>query len=312
MHHPVLSFSVSCLALLIISCGWSAEPLEGPGVPAQLEATVRLFSEDFSPRSYVDVKNLELAASFIEKSFEQSHAKVEIQRFTVRGIVYKNIRAIYGNPEAPRWIVGAHYDAHKGTPGADDNASGVAGLIELAHRLGEMPTPPSVEVVAYCLEEPPFFGSEQMGSYVHAKSLKENKTPVVGMLSLEMIGYFSDRKNSQHYPLPSLAKVYPDRGNFIAVISRMDQVAFTRQVHSAMQAGTDLPVEYLNGPEQIPGIDFSDHRNYWTFGYPAVMITDTAFMRNQEYHRKGDTADRLDYPRMAKVIDAVFHLLTRP
>lgn len=276
----------------------------------RLEQDVRKLSVDFSPRSHKDLENLNAAANYIHESFTKAGARVEEQAFEVDGKTYRNIIAHFGEGEEPLRIVGAHYDAAEGTPGADDNASGVAGLLELARKLGEQAKLPAIQLVAYTLEEPPYFGGPFMGSFVHAKSLSDQKTKIEWMISLEMIGYFTDKRKSQTYPLPGMEKQYPSKGNFIAVISKLDQTALTQKIHKQMQEGTDLPVEFFNGPERLPGVDFSDHRNYWAFGFPAVMVTNTAFMRNQEYHADGDTADRLDYKRMAKVVDGVFMVLT--
>lgn len=274
-----------------------------------LRQHVEKLSIDFSPRSYRDQKNLNEAADYILRELIKAGAKVEVQPFVANRQTYRNIIGRFGPREGPIRIVGAHYDAAEGTPGADDNASGVAGLLELARKLGKLETPPRVQLVAYTLEEPPFFGTQSMGSYIHAKSMKDQKQEVEWMISLEMIGYFSDQRGSQTYPIPGMGKMYPDTGNFIAVISRLDQVEITKKIHSLMKSATDLPVEFLNAPEKLPGVAFSDHRNYWPFGIPAVMVTDTAFMRNREYHAEGDTADRLDYKKMAKVVEGVFKAL---
>lgn len=227
---------------------------------------------------------------------------------------YKNIIARYGPQQGPRIIIGAHYDAAvamegeqtRWTPGADDNASGVAGLLELARLLGQQAPTASVELVAYASEEPPFFRSDEMGSAVHAASLTR---PVQLMVALEMIGFYDDAPDSQRYPIAGLNWLYPGRGNFIAVVGRMQDISAVRQVKAGLLSAKTLPVYSINAPSFVPGIDFSDHLNYWQRGIPAVMITDTAFFRNTEYHLKGDTADRLDYERMAQVVDGVMAFL---
>jgi Zn-dependent M28 family amino/carboxypeptidase len=203
---------------------------------------------------------------------------------------------------------------HTHTPGADDNASGVAGLIELAHLLGKQPPPRPVELVAYTLEEPPHFRTEHMGSAWHARSLRAAGREVRLMVSLEMIGCFSDAPGSQRFPVPGLDLLYPDRGNFIALVSRISakgELGATRRAKALMAGATDLAVHSINAPPLLKGIDFSDHLSYWAQGYPALMVTDTAFFRNANYHQAGDTHETLDYARMAKVVQGVFVLAQR-
>jgi len=218
---------------------------------------------------------------------------------------YTNVIASFGPETGDRIIVGAHYDTVRGTPGADDNASGVAGLLELSRALSSGIPQTRIDLVAYVLEELPFFRTEQMGSYVHAKSLRDANVRVRAMICLEMIGYYTDLPNSQEYPLSGMATIYGNRGDFIALVGNMGQRALVRSVKRAMLAGGDLPIVSANAPRSIPGIDYSDHRNYWAFGYPAVMLTDTAFYRNPNYHATGDTPDTLDYHRMAKLVDQI-------
>ena len=160
-------------------------------------------------------------------------------------------------------VIGAHYDSYGDTPGADDNASGVAGLIELAHLLKKNPPKNAVELVAYTLEEPPFFNGENMGSAHHARAFKTTGRPLKLMISLEMIGYFSDEAHSQNYPTGLLKTFYPTKGNFIGIIGRASDSKETRRVKALMSGATDLPVYSMNAPVSlVPGLDFSDHRNF--------------------------------------------------
>jgi Zn-dependent M28 family amino/carboxypeptidase len=211
----------------------------------------------------------------------------------------------FGPEAGERLVVGAHYDAFGPYPAADDNASGVAGLIELAYLLGQHPPALAVELVAFTLEEPPYFRTAEMGSAVHAQSLKAAGVTVRVMFSLEMIGYFSDAPDSQRFPVPLLSLCYPSRGNFITVAGNVGEGLLVRRIKRAMSGASELPVYSINAPRLIPGLDFSDHLNYWQAGYPAVMITDTAFFRNRNYHTMQDTADKLDYRRMAQVVEGV-------
>ena len=214
--------------------------------------------------------------------------------------------------EQGQLVVGAHYDTVSTSPGADDNASGVAGLMELARLLAGT-VPSSLRLVAFCPEEPPAFRTSSMGSLVHARSLKRRGQRLLGMICLEMIGYFSDRPGSQSFPLAFMDRIYPDTGNFIALVGNLRSIGWTRRVGAAFASGTDLPVHRLNAPALlVSGLDFSDHWSYWRCGYPALMVTDTAFYRNPHYHRFSDLPATLDYRRCAGVVDglvaAVRHL----
>ncbi len=278
---------------------------------ARLEAHVRMLSETLGPRDEGHPENLDRAAAYLRAEFERARAvAVSEQPFTSRGRTYRNVVAAFGPPTEEIIVVGAHYDTAGPLPGADDNASGVAGLLELAALLGRTPPAMRVELVAYTLEEPPYFRSSLMGSAVHAASLKERGVAVRAMLSLEMIGYFDDRDDSQHYPVSLLKAFYPARGNFIAVVGKLDQIRFLRRVKAAMVGASPLPVYSISAPKSIPGVDFSDHLNYWNEGYDAVMITDTAFYRNPNYHTFEDTPDTLDYQRMAQVVQGVYAAVT--
>ncbi|WP_434150840.1 M28 family peptidase [Methylocaldum gracile subsp. desertum] len=273
--------------------------------PGRLEAHVRTLSEMLGPRDAGHPDNLDRAASYIRSAFEQAQGKTADQPFRVGRTTYRNIMASFGPPSEERIVVGAHYDTAGPYPGADDNASGVAGLIELAGLLGKADLAIRVDLVAYTLEEPPFFRSEHMGSAVHARALKAERAIVRAMFSLEMIGYFTDAEDSQSFPVPGLSLFYPTTGNFIAVVGRIGEGRLVRRIKKAMSNASSLPVHSINAPRFLPGVDFSDHLNYWEAGYPAVMITDTAFYRNPNYHAATDTPDTLDYRRMAQVVAGV-------
>lgn len=282
--------------------------------PAVLKAHVKALSEDFHPRCYDHPENLETVARYIEGHFKAAGGRVSVQTFPVDELTYSNIIADFGPEDGPLLIVGAHYDSYGEnyreqplyTPGADDNASGVAGLLALAELLGKYPPAQHVQLVAYSLEEPPFFRTEQMGSAAHAAKIHKAGTLVLGVIILEMVGRFSDAPGSQTYPVKEMSRIYPDTGNFISIVGRFQDIFLTRTVKAAMRGASDLPVYSINALPAIPGIDFSDHRNYWPYGHEAVMITDTAFYRNFAYHTEQDTADMLDYTRMAKVVQGVF------
>lgn len=274
--------------------------------PQRLRDHVEMLSETFYPRNEENAENLARVAMYIKKVFEEIGVDVSLQTFKTNGREYSNVIASVGPDTEERIIVGAHYDTAGALPGADDNASGVAGLLELARLLKDTPLPLRVDLAAYTLEEPPYFRNEQMGSAHHVKLLQEQGARVRMMLALEMIGYFSDEPGSQWYPLPGMYLSYPRVGNYIAVVGKFFGGANVRTIKRAMREASPLPVYSLNAPSSVPGVDFSDHLNFWKAGMPAVMITDTAFYRNAEYHSPGDTADRLDYTRMAMVVQGVY------
>jgi Zn-dependent M28 family amino/carboxypeptidase len=277
---------------------------------AALRKHTSVLSKDLVPRNYPNIENLNKVAKYISESLTSSGGHVTEQQFEVDGAEYKNIIAEFGPQGKEIIVVGAHYDAKGEHPGADDNASGVAGLLEIGRLLGEVQLKTRVALVAFTLEEPPFFRSDEMGSAVYAKSLAESGTAVKLMIALEMIGYFSEEKESQDYPMPLLRLYYPSTGNFIAVVDQL--VSRQAQRMKASMAQTiDLPVYSINAPSFIPGVDFSDHVNFWRNGYPAVMITDTAFYRNHAYHTNEDRAERLNYEKMAQVVYGVFNYVVK-
>ena len=259
-------------------------------------------------RNYQHLAALEKVSGYIQNEFKQAGARPEIQTWLAEGHPYKNVIASYNPGKARRLVVGAHYDVCGNQPGADDNASAVAGLLELARLVfaRQPPTDYRIDFVAYCLEEPPFFGTNLMGSYVHAKSLHDQQVEVIGMICLEMIGYFSDAPESQPFPSPELAKLYPHVGNFIIVVGIGQHRAFNHKVHQLMSAGSAIDVQVISFPagEGLAGL--SDHRNYWRFGYKALMINDTSFIRNPNYHTKNDTIDTLDFDKLTAVVNSTY------
>jgi Peptidase family M28 len=261
------------------------------------------------PRHYRNPDILDSVAAYIHAEMSKWDPSVSEQKFEVQGRNYKNIIASFGPADAQRIIVGAHYDVCGDQEGADDNASGVAGLLELARLLKDQPLKYRFDLVAYTLEEPPFFRTENMGSFVHAKSLNDNKIAVKGMVCLEMIGYFDEKQGSQDYPLGFLKWIYGSKGDFITVVENMNSGSFAKEFRRNLLKEQTIRTKKFKAPARLPGIDFSDHRNYWQFGYSAVMITNTAFYRNKNYHQKTDKVETLDIGRMGLVVDGVFRAL---
>ncbi len=281
-------------------------------VESRLRDAVYYLSKEIGERSYLDIGKLGLAADFIETKLASFGCIAERQPFIYRNNIYYNVWTEVkgtGSPGEEIIVIGAHYDSVVGTPGADDNASGVAGMLELARLTAENPLQRTARFVAFTLEEPPAFMTSRMGSHAYAKRLREEGVKVEGMISLEMLGYFCSREGCQLYPSSIFSLFYPQKGDFISFVGNLSSRAFTRKVRDAFKEVSSFPVESLNAPAFIPGVDFSDHRNFWRFGYPAFMITDTAFYRNPNYHSAGDTAETLDYKKTAEIISGLYKAL---
>jgi Zn-dependent M28 family amino/carboxypeptidase len=208
-------------------------------------------------------------------------------------------------------LIGAHYDSVIGSPGANDNASGVGALLEISKAFrGRNPPRRSLRFVAFVNEEPPFFMTNQMGSRVYVREVAKKKEKIVAMISLETLGYYTDRPKSQKYP-PFLGRFYPNRGNFIAVVGNTPSRHLVKRVTQYFKGATDFPCECLAAPRIFLGIDWSDHASFWDHGYPAVMVTDTALYRYAHYHQRTDAPDHLNYPAYAKVVYGLTRVIER-
>lgn len=272
-----------------------------------LHQVVTMLAGEIGVRSFQDLERLEKTATYISDQFTSFGYQVTRQPFVFKGNTYHNIIAELTGNASPETllIVGAHYDAVRTTPGADDNASGVAGLLGLARELANARMERTIRFVAFALEEWPVYRSSNMASYHYAKSLAETNERVEGMICLEMIGYFCDQQGSQHYPFPFMNRVFPKSGNFISMVGNRSSKAFTRRIANSFKKATDLPLITLNAPAIMIGIDFSDHWSFGKFGYQALMVTDTAFYRNPHYHAPTDIPETLDYDRMARVVEGL-------
>lgn len=304
-----LSNFIGVILAALLTYGCASERFIYPDSEISIEnlkQTVHYLSTMNPPRSYIHSESLERSVKYISQRFIEYGLSPEMQKFEVSGNIYENVIASVGPKEGIRIIVGAHYDVCGDQPGADDNASALAGLLEIARfaKKYESELTYRVDFIAYTLEEPPFFGTSNMGSYVHAESLKENNIKVRGMICLEMIGFFTSKEKSQSYPMAILRLFYPSTGNFIGIVSNFGSSSFAAQITKHMKE-TSVKVKTLKAPSFVTGIDFSDHRNYWTFGYNAVMITDTSFYRNPNYHKKTDTIDTLDFNKMHEVVKGI-------
>jgi Zn-dependent M28 family amino/carboxypeptidase len=269
---------------------------------------------NFDPhRHFGNLAALNQIAEDVQKWFNEFGLETSRQTWKVRGNDYHNIIGKYKPELTNRLVVGAHYDVYANQPGADDNASGMAGLIEAARLTAgsDVELEFGIDFVAFSLEEPPFFGTADMGSYVHAKSLFDDAVDVKGMICYDMIGYYSDEPNSQQFPHASLADIYPSTANFILVIGCQDYAEFAQTFHTEMKDVNEIDVQLIIFPDSNDLGGLSDHRNYWAFGYHALMINNSAFMRNPNYHEKTDTIGTLDFVKMKAVIDASIQAICR-
>lgn len=268
-----------------------------------LESHVVALCRGQEGRNYLRRKNLESARLYITGRLQDAGYDVENQEYEIAGDSFANVVAEQkGTSKAGEIVViGAHYDSVAGSPGADDNASGVAALLELARMLRGQVYPRTVRFVAFVNEEPPHFLTSDMGSDVYASRAAENRENIIAMLSLEMLGYYSDDRGSQQY-IPPLNFFYPDRGNFIAFVGNLGSRPLVAKALTGFRKHATFPSEGIAAPAMIPGVNWSDHQSFWKYGYSAIMVTDTAFYRNPHYHTARDRPETLDYEKMTYVV----------
>ena len=277
----------------------------------RIKNDLKIITKTTNSRNYKNIETLNVVADYIFDELSKNCDTVYFQPYFVNGIEYKNVIGSIGTDKPERIIVGAHYDVAGDQEGADDNASGVVGMIELSRLLAKEQLKYRIDFVAYSLEEPPFFRTEHMGSNIHAKMLFDGQENVKGMICLEMIGYFNDVPKSQSYPIGFLKLFYGNKGDYITVVQKFGNGKFGRQVKSLMKNQGLIRTKSFRAPANLSGVDFSDHQNYWKYGYSAVMITNTAFYRNKNYHERTDKMETLDLKRMALVIDEVYLTLKK-
>ncbi len=277
--------------------------LDDPGraLGRELQRDVEKLSTEIGERNVDHPAQLSRAADFIFEQLSATKLHVERQSFTVKGVQCQNILAHAPGPSPAVFVLGAHYDSAQGTPGADDNATGVAALLALARRFAKKPHDRSLVFAAFTNEEPPWFKTADMGSVHVARLLRERKVDVQGMMSLETFGYYRDQPGSQRYPTP-LNWFYPDRGNFVAFVGNLRSRDLVRHSIRVFRDSEPFPSEGAALPDVLPGISWSDHWAFWQQDVPAVMVTDTAPFRNSNYHEPSDRAGELDFERLARVV----------
>jgi hypothetical protein len=284
-------------------------------IPASSEQAlydhVHALSVVIGSRSIREYGKIRQAEQYIRTFLDTQAIPSELQGYDHEGNRYNNVVVTLegGSRREETIIIGAHYDTVSGTPGADDNASAVAVLLELCRALKDYRPERTLRLVFFVLEEPPAFMTPAMGSYVYAAQARERGENIVGMISLEMVGYFNDAEGSQAFPVPGLHWLFPDRGNFIGVVGNVPSRELTLAVAEALKAGSGLPVEHLVALPFIPGIGLSDHGSFWKMGFRAVMVTDTAFYRNPNYHSEKDTIGTLRFDKMSGLVRGMVHVV---
>lgn len=255
---------------------------------------------------------LHAAEAYITDEWQRQGYSVHKQTYTTHGVECANLeitRPGNGNND-DLILIGAHYDSVLGSPGANDNGSGIAALLELSRLFKETKPDTDLRFVAFVNEEPPFFFWPSMGSMIYAKAAKQRGDPIRFMISLETIGYYRNKRGSQTYP-PLLKYFYPDTGDFIAFVSNLRSRRVMRDCFKAFASATGFPAQALAAPAFVPGVSLSDQLAFWRHGYKAFMITDTAFYRYPYYHTAQDTADKLSYVPFAEMTNGLFLMLCR-
>ena len=286
---------------------------QAPGVEPGASRQDRLRDDLFILAGQIGERNtrkpqqLEQAAAFIEASLKVAGLEPKRQTYQVHGQPVSNIEVeLRGHGLAHQIVVlGAHYDSAPGTPGADDNGTGTVAALELARAWAKRRPARTLRVVFFVNEEPPYFHTEDMGSLVYARRCAALGEQIVAMLSLEMLGYYDDAPGSQRYPM-GLGLLYPSQGDYLGFVTRASDAALNKRAQRAFDASPQaLPTQRLSAPQAVTGVSFSDHWSFWQAGYPAIMVTDTAFMRNPHYHQPTDSPQTIDYARLTRAVDGL-------
>jgi Zn-dependent M28 family amino/carboxypeptidase len=271
----------------------------------ELRADVQKIAGEIGERNMWHYTELNAAADFIENSFSRAGLHPRRDSYELRGQSCHNIEAEIPGARPDILLIGAHYDSVFGSPGANDNGSGVAATLALARRFAGRKTEHTLRFVTFVNEEPPYFLSGEMGSLVYARRCKEHGDRIGAMISLETIGYFSDAPNSQVYPSRVLGAFYPNIGNFIGFVANVHSRPLLRRVIALFRKHAKIPSEGAALPWFIPGVSWSDQWSFWKQGYPGIMVTDTAPFRYPYYHSANDTPDKLDYDRFTLVVSGM-------
>jgi Zn-dependent M28 family amino/carboxypeptidase len=312
----VLGLLIGLIAALAAAYWYSlslpGEPYAGPPAPVSdaerdLAARLRRHVEAIAsvPHNVDHYPELEKAAAYIESELTALGYRPDAQVYAIGDKPVRNIAVELAGPDAgpstPSLVVGAHYDSYGPAPGANDNGSGTAAVLELARLLKDLaPKDKRLRLVLFVNEEPPYDRTPDMGSYRYAKALKDAGESVAGMISLETIGAFSDRPGTQRYPFP-FDLIFPDVANFVALVALPGGRAFLHEFVASFRRHTPFPTIGGTAPDFVDGIGWSDHWSFYMFGYPAIMLTDTALFRYPHYHTPTDTPEKVDYEKLARI-----------
>jgi Zn-dependent M28 family amino/carboxypeptidase len=274
---------------------------------AELERGVTTLAQTIGERNVLRPDRLVAAQQWLTDQFRSAALTPAYETFTAQSVTCSNVIAVVPGTSRPSEIVvvGAHYDTVAGSPGANDNATGVAAMLALARRFATSKPARTLRFVAFVNEEPPFFETDLMGSRVHARASKSRGDRIVAMLSLETLGCYVDAEGSQRYPSPLLSLVYPSRGDFITFVSDLGSRPLLRSTIRTFREHARIPSEGGAFPAWVPGVGWSDHRSFWLEGWPAVMVTDTALFRDPHYHLPTDDVAHVDFARLALVVEGL-------
>lgn len=273
---------------------------------SRLVRHVSILANEIGERNLFRPRGLSDAARYIREVWTAQGFSVKEEAYELAGQRCVNLLVEQRGSSRPdeTVVVGAHYDSLVGTAGANDNATGVALLLEMSESLKQAVPARTLRFVAFVNEEPPFFHGEQMGSRLHARNARRRGDNIVAMVSLETLGYYADTPGSQRYPFP-FGAFYPDRANFLAVVGNLSSRPLVIEFLRHFSEATDFPVEGAATFSWVPGVDWSDHWSFWQEGYRAVMLTDTAPYRYPEYHTPQDLPDKINRPEFARAAHGI-------
>jgi Zn-dependent M28 family amino/carboxypeptidase len=274
----------------------------------ELQNHVVALASDIGERNVWRFGALQRTVEYIESEFRRYGCSSARQTYDVSRLPVSNVEVTLAPDRGATneiVVVGAHYDTVGGCPGANDNGTGIAALLELARRFALLPRSSTIRFVAFVNEEPPFFQTGQMGSVVYANAARARGDRIIGMLSLETMGYYSNERGSQQYPIEEMRGVYPDVGNFIGFVSNVESRGLLDAAAEAFSSRATVPLQAAAMPAGLPGAGWSDHWSFWQAGYPALMVTDTAPWRYPHYHTAEDTPDKIDFETLADVVDGL-------